>query len=259
MENLNNNIFTKEEYPPAGFILQKDVYTTNLLYANDQFPLTSLKKRLPFRQIPKKILNPSNSISIIHQNGISSPKSEKKNTFYLLSNLKPKKLHNKKLKFPLPKIKTIPLTNLNLYEEINKKDIKIQNMDDDLNISSKNGKKIFYRFKENKLSNPNKSNFPPLIIKNNDSLNNSKNKKNKQVIKKKYNDRSMNKTSLNQIINHLNDTLRNLKQIEINRKRSFIRDKFFSTQIYIENVMDSNNEEGSKSNRRINRDYNYYQ
>ena len=132
-------------------------------------------------------------------------------------------------------------------------------MDDDLNISSKNGKKIFYRFKENKLSNPNKSNFPPLIIKNNDSLNNSKNKKNKQVIKKKYNDRSMNKTSLNQIINHLNDTLRNLKQIEINRKRSFIRDKFFSTQIYIENVMDSNNEEGSKSNRRINRDYNYYQ
>ena len=44
MENFNNNIFTKEEYPPAGFILQKDVYTTNLLYANDQFPLTSLKK-----------------------------------------------------------------------------------------------------------------------------------------------------------------------------------------------------------------------
>ena len=30
--------------PIVGFILQKDVYTTNLLYANDQFPTKSLRK-----------------------------------------------------------------------------------------------------------------------------------------------------------------------------------------------------------------------
>ena len=35
--------------------------------------------------------------------------------------------------------------------------------------------------------------------------------------------------------------------------------KIIVNYLNIENVMDSNNEEGSKSNRRINRDYNYYQ
>ena len=36
--------------PIVGFILQKDVYTTNLLYANDKFPTKSLRKALPFRK-----------------------------------------------------------------------------------------------------------------------------------------------------------------------------------------------------------------
>ena len=65
MENINNNnIYSKAELPPCGFILQKDVYTTNLLYANDQFPLKSLKKRLPFRpRSGKKMQNPSHSVN----------------------------------------------------------------------------------------------------------------------------------------------------------------------------------------------------
>ena len=78
---------------------------------------------------------------------------------------KPKLLNNRKLKFPLPKIKTFPLTYLNLHEEISKKDVKIKNMDDDLNITSNNGRKIFYRFKENKLSNLQRPNFPPIFNK----------------------------------------------------------------------------------------------
>ena len=46
-----------------------------------------------------------------------------------------KLLNNRKLIFPLPKIKTFPLTCLNLHEEISKIDVNIKNMDDDLNIT----------------------------------------------------------------------------------------------------------------------------
>ena len=84
MSNLTgNNIFEKVELPPHGFILQKDVYTTNLLYANDQFPLTSLKKRLPFRDNSgKKAQNPSKSVKIVRENGKISENSEQKKIFY---------------------------------------------------------------------------------------------------------------------------------------------------------------------------------
>ena len=53
---MPNNIYAKVEYPPCGFILQKDVYTTNLLYANNQFPLTSLKTQstLSVKSIKKR-------------------------------------------------------------------------------------------------------------------------------------------------------------------------------------------------------------
>ena len=155
---MSHNIFTKIEYPPCGFILQKDVYTTNLLYANDQFPLTSLKKRLPFR--PPKRLNPNNSVKILRQNGKISDNAENKKEFYFYNTFKPKYLIKRKLKFPIPQSKPIPLTNLNYYEEISKKDVKIKNIDDDLNITSINGRKIFYRFKENKLFSTKRSLFP---------------------------------------------------------------------------------------------------
>jgi hypothetical protein len=239
MENINN-IYSKAEYPPCGFILQKDVYTTNLLYANDQFPLKSLKKRLPFRpRSGKKIPNPSKTVIIIKEKGKINEKEEKKN-MYISSIYKPKLLNNRKLKFPLPKIKALPLTNLNLHEEISKKDIKIKNIDDDLNITSNNGRKIFYRFKENKLSNPQKSNFPPIINHNKYRLMNIRLNKKYKHRKKNENDKSRDKISLKYIVDQLNEELKNIKQCELERKRSFIKDKFFSTQIYVENILDLN-------------------
>ena len=247
-----NNIFTKVKLPPSGFILQKDVYTTNLLYANDQFPLTALTKRIPFRQqyekSEKKKQNHNHSVRILREKGNISENLKKKKTYYLLNDYNPKQqFKNKKLKFPLPKIKALPLTCLNLHEEISKRDLKIRNMDDDLNITSKIGKKLIYKFKfnENKLSNSQKSNFP-LLFKSRKKLINKNNKnviKSNKLHKKREYDKSMDKISLKHIVGQLNNELRNIRQNELDRKRSFIRDKFFSTQIYIENVMDSNNVE----------------
>ena len=221
---MSNSIYAKIEYPPCGFILQKDVYTTNLLYANDQFPLTSLKNRLPFR--PYKKLNPNNSITILRQNGRISDNAEAKNVFYFYSTFKPKYLNKKKLSFPMPKSIPIPLTNSNFYEEISKKDIKIKNIDDDLNITSNNGRKIFYRFKESKFLG-NKKSLLPSISANSYFANNKKLKE----------ETSLGKNSLKNIINQLNDDLREIKQMELERKKSFIKDKFFSTQIYINRVI----------------------
>lgn len=246
----DNNILAKFDYPPSGFILQKDVYTTNLLYANDRFPLTSLKKRLPFRPISRhKIPNPNDSIQILRQNGKISENSEKKNIFYLLSDFKPKALNKKKLRFPLPKIKYTPLTNLNYYEDISKKELRIKNIEDDLNIYSKNGKKIFYKFKQNQLTHNSKSNFP-LIIKHHKTLSNSKTKRHKQKIRREG-DKSMDKLTLTHVIGQLNNDLKNIKELEIERKKAFIKDKFFSTQIYDYNFTDSHKSKNETSNHKL--------
>ena len=222
----NNNIYARVEYPPSGFILQKDVYTTNLLYANDQFPLKALKKRLPFR--PYKKLNPNNSLMIMRQNGHISDNSETKNLFNFYSTFKPKYLNKKKLNFPMPKSKTVPLTNLNLYEAISKRDVKIKNIDDDLNITSNNGRKIYYKFKDNKFLRNTKYLLPSIS-------NNNIYTYNKKVRGKN----SYGKISFKYIINQLNDELRNIRQMELDRKKSFIKDKFFSTQIYISRLIDN--------------------
>ena len=252
----DNNIFSKVEYPPSGFILQKDVYTTNLLYANDRFPLTSLRKRLPFRPISRqKIPNPNDSIQILRQNGKISENSERKKIFYLLSDFKPKALNKRKLRFPLPKIKYTPLSNLNYYEDISKKDLKIKNIEDDLNIYSKNGKKIFYKFKENKLTNNSKSNFP-LIEKHHKTLSNSKTKKHIRKIRREG-DKSMDKLTLTNVIDQLNDNLKNIRQLEIERKKAFIKDKFFSTQIYVDSFTDSRKSKNEASNHKMT-DINYH-
>ena len=58
--------------------------------------------------------------------------------------------------------------------------------------------------------------------------------------KKNDNDKSRDKISLKYIVDQLNNELKNIKQCELERKRSFIRDKFFSTQIYVENILDLN-------------------
>ena len=222
---MSHNIYAKIEYPPCGFILQKDVYTTNLLYANNQFPLTSLKKRLPFR--PPKRLNPNNSVTVLRQNGKISDNAENKKEFYFFNTFKPKYLNKRKLKFPIGQSKPIPLRKINLYEEISKKDIKIKNIDDDLNITSNNGRKIYYRFKENKLFSTKKP-LIPSISANNFYGNNKKGKE----------ETSMAKISLKNLINQLNEELRSLRQMDLDRKRSFIKDKFFSTQIYINKLIE---------------------
>ena len=41
------------------------------------------------------------------------------------------------------------------------------------------------------------------------------------------------------VFTSLNDELRNLKQMELDRKKSFIKDKFFSTQIYISRLINN--------------------
>ena len=41
------------------------------------------------------------------------------------------------------------------------------------------------------------------------------------------------------IIDQLNDELKNLREKELERKRSFVKDKFFSTQIYVNNFVKS--------------------
>ena len=226
--------FKKDEIPPRGFILQKDVYTTNLLYANDQFPLTELKKRLPFRRRSMKKQNPNHSVRIIRIRSEVSENSEQKNEYYF----KTKQLKNQKLKFPLPKLKIMPLSNLNLYQEINVKNAKIKNIDDDLNITSNNGRKIFYKYKENKLINSQKRNLPSIFRKkfiekrNNNPL--------KSYYKRREDNKSMDRISLKYLVGELNNELKFIKQEEIERRKAFIKDKFFSTQIYVENIMDSN-------------------
>ena len=254
--SIRNNIYKKIEYPPSGFILQKDVYTTNLLYSNDLFPLTSLKQRLPFRpKSKKKIKNLYHSIRILKENE-SILNKDKNDNFYSLNNYKPKTkpLKNTKLKFPLIKIKALPLTNLNLYEDINKKDVKIRNIDDDLNITSNKGRRIVFRFKKEKnVPIVKKLNFPSI---NSRSLNRSLINSNYNAIfrhrRKKNidneNSNSMDKKSLSHIVDEINKELKNIKIHENNRKRSFIKDKFFSTQIYVEKIFDSNNGENNISN-----------
>ena len=60
---------------------------------------------------------------------------------------------------------------------------------------------------------------------------------------------------MNNIVNQLNNELKNIRQIELERKRSFIKDKFFSTQIYVENILDLNNGD-HKNNKNNNGDNN---
>ena len=148
-DNINPIILQPKIAPVVGFILQKDVYTTNLLYSYDQFPTKSLRKTIPFRTgSGRKPDNPCSSLTIYRQNGFFSENSEDEEVFYMRNTFKPSKLNNKHLKFPLPKIKSVPLTNAILNEDICKQDVKIKYMEDDLNITSKFGKKIIYNLKE---------------------------------------------------------------------------------------------------------------
>ena len=265
------SLFQPNVLPIVGFILQKDVYTTNLLYANDQFSTKSLRKKLPFRSgSGRKPNNPSSSLTILRQNGLISENSEDETIFYTRNTFKPKKLHHKHLRFPLPKLKAIPLTNSILHEDICKQDIKIKYMDDDLNITSKFGKKIIYNLKEShtfnkklsskiKFSNQkqkkiaNKSNNRALLS-NKLKKYRSEYKFGKFQIKKrnnqtKYNDKNDIKNTLpmRQAIYQINSELKIIQLEEKERKKSFYRNKFFTTQINTQ----SNNDSTSNKNKSI--------
>ena len=88
--------------------------------------------------------------------------------------------------------------------------------------------KILYRFKENKIFGDKKI-LLPAISTNNLIENNKKIKE----------ENSLAKISMKNIIDQLNDELKNLREKELERKRSFVKDKFFSTQIYVNHLVKS--------------------
>ena len=223
---MSYNFLSKLDLIPTGFILQKDVYTTNLLYANNQFPLKSLRQRLPFRYPSPEKENPNYSAINLRHNESSSILDIKNNDLNYSVQPKIKNLKKiLKMKYPIPKGKIISLKNLNFYQEMNNKNIRVKNIDDDLNITSNKGRKILYKFKNNK------SNMPilPLIPKINDMNNQIKKEKSMSLSNKR----------LKNMIDHLNDELKNIKIFEAKRKQNIIRDKFFNTQIYVNNIIKS--------------------
>ena len=272
-DNLLPSIFQPKILPVVGFILQKDVYTTNLLYANDQFSTKALRKTLPFRSgSGKKLNNPSSSITILRQNGNISENSLDEDIFYMRNTFKPKKLHNMQLKFPLPKIKPVPLTNSILREDICKKDIKIKYMDDDLNITSKFGKKIIYNLKENNniyettFQKKNKIKFP---LRNTiDESKKNYNTSYKPKIRKYGTEFKLNKLPVNrfnkfrfkknksiknilpvrQAISQINSELKLIDLEDKERKKQFFKNEFFATQLNT-NSNNNNNDNESSNNK----------
>ena len=254
MKNKRHHLFL---YPPispiVGFILQKDVYTTNLLYANDKFSTKSLRTTLPFRKPPHAVkTNPNSCITILSE---KKPKLEINDEILTNSKFffKHKKLGNKRLKLPLPKMKTIPLTNSILHEEICKEDIKIKYLKDDSNIYSNSGKKLLYNLRNKANSTLNqknrKNNFNIAFKKRNSIRINFKNyleeKKAEEEMQKlnnslknfsheDNNQKSLEKSAndLREEIYQINNDLKEIYFKDKERKRLFYRKDFFPTQIY---------------------------
>jgi hypothetical protein len=141
------NLNLENSHKLSGFILKKDVYTTNILYENNLIPDTSkLKYILPFRPKSGRIpQDPSTCIRIMKQIYPIPFVTNIDNIFFIKKNLKSKKLKNKKLKFPLPKMKLRPISSNDFYTNIRGK--RARNIEDDLNITTRHGKKIYYSFK----------------------------------------------------------------------------------------------------------------
>ena len=243
MENTSNFKYNEPLYLPSGFILQKDVYTTNLLYANDQFPIQKLLKVLPFRPPtgyrPK---DPSTCLKIVRQNGFISYNTENETLFFSKNSFKPKKLKNRKLKFPIPKYKLAPLSSVDFYGGLRDKNIGIKYIEDDLNITSKKGKKIHYTFKDKFLSS-----YDPKEKINKKFMANLK--------KEKYRDKETNSNYFTQYFDfgfhsRNNDKINNKKPkgsknqkrcfSQIKRKKIYPKDKTFTTQIDF-NLLHNNN------------------
>ena len=226
MDYTSSN-FKFSPYLPSGFILQKDVYTTNLLYANDQFPIKKLSQILPFRPLTGRIpQDPSTCVKIIRQNGFISYNTENETIFFAKNTFKPKKLMHRKLKFPIPKYRLPPLSATDFYSSFRDKNIRIRYIEDDLNITSKKGKKIIYTFKDQYYAN-----FG------------HKQRLNKGIIikKKEYNSQNYDqyfdfgfRSRRNKIFNEKQNLIKNQKSISrvsSYHKKIFPKDKTFATQI----------------------------
>ena len=85
----------------SGFILQKDVYTTNILYENNLVCDSNLKNIVPFRPKSGRVpQDPTTCIQILKQICPIPLTTKNSNVFLFRNKIKTKKLKNKKLKFP---------------------------------------------------------------------------------------------------------------------------------------------------------------
>ena len=137
---LRNNRTERDIYP-GGFLFQKDIYTTNLLF----FHQKCKKEEVPqFLDIYERVDKKYDLLPLLQikkeENNLSS------STFNKSMALFPKR-KQKKLKFPLPKVKIQSLSSIDFYQKY-KGDYKLCYMDDDLNITSKKMKKFVYCSKE---------------------------------------------------------------------------------------------------------------
>ena len=138
---------------PSGFILQKDVHTSNLLFSKEQIPIKKISKILPFRPPTGRIpQDPTPCVKIIKLSGLFSLNTEDESIYLTKLTKKnifsPKKLKICKLKYTSPKNKLKPISGNDFYLHLRKKGLRIKYIDDDLNITSNNGRKIVYTFKE---------------------------------------------------------------------------------------------------------------
>lgn len=263
-ENKSNTEYRKIRSPTGGFILKKDVYTTNLLYADDRFSkkviLKNLKFRKPLRKIPKNI---NKSLIITHENFDSFGNTYEENESYTNLKKKSKKIWNK-IHLPLPRIiNPKSMSYFNLNKNFCGKDVKIRFMDDDLNITSNKGRKINYNFKGNNANNYfyteknisydlNENNIKKRINNKSKASSNFNKSKNNYVklndfYKIDYRPRFrcnkhlfMNKNEnnmmpLNLLTSMINSNLKNIMKEDKENKKLMFRNDFFKTQVKASN------------------------
>ena len=148
----NTNKLNKKIKTPSGFILQKDVYTTNLLYENNKFPLTNLRSSLPFIPLIKsKKFNLENYL-IIRKRTFDQGEERKNCSFFPLEK-KRKLFQGKKLRFPLERINYKKLGRVVFYKDLCRKDLRGQDIPDDNNITSRIYRGLEFVNKQNLVSN----------------------------------------------------------------------------------------------------------
>ena len=262
-ENTSTKEYTRIRIPSGGFILKKDVYTTNLLYADDRFSKKSILKNLKFRKPHTNIpLNTSKSLIILHENFDEFKKMYNKNKNYSCLKKKSKKTWGK-IQFPLPRVNAKSMSAFNLNKNFCNKNVKIRFMEDDLNITSNKGKKINYNFKGNNANNYfyteknisydlNENNIKKRINnKSNASSNFNKSKNNYVKLNDFYkidyrprfrcnkhlfmNKNENNMMPLNLLTSMINSNLKNIMKEDKENKKLMFRNDFFKTQVKASN------------------------